>query len=77
MFSATIIVSNANDWMRKYHDRMPVILAPEDYEGWLTCAIGAEVFDRAVPTLQEWPVSRRVNHVGSDDDATLVEPIEA
>ena len=75
MRSATIIVSSANDWMRTYHDRMPVMLAPEDYEGWLTGALGAELFERPRPALQEWPVSKRVNRVGNDDDPVLVEPI--
>jgi putative SOS response-associated peptidase YedK len=33
--SCTIIVTAANDLMQPIHERMPVILAPEDWETWL------------------------------------------
>ena len=33
--SCTVIVTDANDLVRALHDRMPVILAPEDYAAWL------------------------------------------
>ncbi|MEA3275021.1 MAG: SOS response-associated peptidase [Pseudomonadota bacterium] len=33
--SCTIIVTDANDLVRSIHDRMPVILAGEDYDAWL------------------------------------------
>lgn len=33
--SFTIIVTSANDWMSRIHDRMPVILAPGDFDTWL------------------------------------------
>ena len=33
--SCTIVVTDANDLLRPVHDRMPVILAPADYAGWL------------------------------------------
>ena len=33
--SCTILTTTANDLMRPFHDRMPVILAPADYETWL------------------------------------------
>jgi len=76
MLSATIIVTSANEWMRRYHDRMPVTPAAEDYDGWLSCASGAELFDRPGPRMREWRVSKRVNRVGNDDDPTLIEPID-
>jgi putative SOS response-associated peptidase YedK len=31
----TILTTDANDFMRPIHDRMPVILRPESYEEWL------------------------------------------
>jgi putative SOS response-associated peptidase YedK len=34
--SCTIIVTDANNLMKPIHDRMPVILAPEDWGTWLT-----------------------------------------
>ncbi|MBI3462160.1 MAG: SOS response-associated peptidase [Planctomycetes bacterium] len=33
--SCTIITTDPNDLIRPLHDRMPVILAPEDYDRWL------------------------------------------
>ena len=33
--SCTIVVTDANELVRAIHDRMPVILGREDYEGWL------------------------------------------
>lgn len=30
-----IITTTANDVMRPYHDRMPAVLAPDDYATWL------------------------------------------
>lgn len=37
--SCTILTTDANDLMRPIHDRMPVILAPDDYGRWLDQAI--------------------------------------
>jgi putative SOS response-associated peptidase YedK len=34
--SCTIIVTEANRFMASIHDRMPVILGPDDYERWLS-----------------------------------------
>lgn len=34
--TCTLLTTEANALMRPLHDRMPVILAPEDYEMWLT-----------------------------------------
>lgn len=31
----TILTTSANPFMQQFHDRMPVILKPEDYERWL------------------------------------------
>jgi putative SOS response-associated peptidase YedK len=33
--SCTILTTTANDLMRPFHDRMPVILAQADYGTWL------------------------------------------
>jgi putative SOS response-associated peptidase YedK len=40
--SCTIITTEANDLMRPFHDRMPVILAPADYGKWLDPATPAD-----------------------------------
>ena len=72
--SCTIIVTAANEFTRKIHDRMPVVL--EDIVPWLTGATGSEMLKPAPERmLQMWPVSRRVNRVGNDSDPTLIEAI--
>jgi putative SOS response-associated peptidase YedK len=37
--SCTIITTDANELAREIHDRMPVILNPEDYDAWLDPAL--------------------------------------
>jgi putative SOS response-associated peptidase YedK len=51
--SCTIIVTTANDLVSQIHDRMPVILAPQDYELWLD----SEVHDpeKVMPLLKSYP----------------------
>lgn len=38
----TIVITEANATMRPLRDRMPAILAPEDYRAWLAGATPAE-----------------------------------
>jgi putative SOS response-associated peptidase YedK len=40
--SCAIITTTANELLRPVHDRMPVILAPEDYGTWLDPTTPAE-----------------------------------
>jgi putative SOS response-associated peptidase YedK len=40
--SCTILTTTANDLVRSLHDRMPVIIAREDYAAWLDVSEGAE-----------------------------------
>ena len=35
VISATMIVSGASAWMAPYHDRMPVLLDPQNFDAWL------------------------------------------
>jgi putative SOS response-associated peptidase YedK len=77
MPSATIIVGDANNWMRRFHDRMPVIVDWRDAGAWLT-GENAGALLRPAPddALQEWIVSTRVNKAGVGDDApALVERV--
>ena len=76
--NATLIVTAANDFTRRIHDRMPVMLAQRDHETWLTGKAGVELL-RPAPNdlLRMWPVSKRVNASGrGDDDPSLIEPVE-
>lgn len=40
--SCTMIVTAANELVARVHDRMPVPLAPKDFEPWLSCEAGTE-----------------------------------
>jgi putative SOS response-associated peptidase YedK len=79
--SCTIIVTEANALVRAIHDRMPVILQPEDYGLWLDPRVTAraplEPLLRPLdPELMSMhPVDRRVNRPQQDDPG-LIEPIE-
>jgi putative SOS response-associated peptidase YedK len=66
--SCTIIVTDANQFMKRLHDRMPVILDPNDYERWLDPAIQdtTSIKRLLAPApndwLTEWTVSRQLNN---------------
>jgi putative SOS response-associated peptidase YedK len=75
--SVTIIVGPANDWMRPFHDRMPVILDWTDAVAWMSGECARELL-RLPPenSLREWTVTARVNRSGvGEDDPTLIEPL--
>ena len=63
-------------WMRRFHDRMPIILDWRDTNAWMTGDDPGALL-RAPPeeALQEWIVSPRVNRSGdANDDPTLIAP---
>lgn len=78
----TILTTEANDLLRPLHDRMPVIVAREDFDLWLDPKVGdAEKLQpllkpHAVDGFEAFPVSRAVNspaHDTPDCIAPLVE----
>lgn len=74
LVSYTVITGEPNETVKPLHNRMPVILAPEDYEKWLTEPDPRELL-KPCPTemLIAYPVSSRVNRP-QNKDAGLVEP---
>ena len=77
--SCAMIITEANDFVSDYHDRMPVLLPPGQHEPWLTGRAGTEAL-RPAPDeyLEVWPVSRRVNGSRApSDDPTLIERVAA
>lgn len=72
--TATLLTTQANDFLAKLHHRMPVILDAERVERWL--AGDDKLVDSAVrdcPRLRAWPVDRRVNNARNEGDE-LIEP---
>jgi putative SOS response-associated peptidase YedK len=65
--------------MEPIHNRMPVILEPEDYDRWLDAGNPARPpvdLLRSYPAelIFAWPVSDRVGNVRNNDPA-LLEPL--
>ena len=69
-----IITTNSNELVSAIHDRMPVIIAPEDYTRWLS-TLDPDPRDLLVPYPAElmtmWPISTRVNKPENDDASIL------
>ncbi len=65
--TTTIVTTEANDFMKQLHHRMPVILEPGSAGRWLggDAELLHEV-DKATPKMQAWPVSRTVNNARNE-----------
>lgn len=72
-----IITTGPNAIMEPIHDRMPVILAREQWQAWLEAPV-EDIQHLVSPfpadRIQAWPVDRRVSKT-VDDDAGLIEPL--
>jgi len=77
----TILTTDANDLLRPLHDRMPVILDPENFDLWLdpkiedAAKLQPLMAPHAVDGFEAFPVSRAVNspaHDAEDCIAPLV-----
>jgi putative SOS response-associated peptidase YedK len=74
-----ITTTGANALMAPIHDRMPVIIRPENWQDWLVEPVDqAEPLVTAYPDteMQAWPVDRRVSRT-AEDDARLMVPVAA
>jgi putative SOS response-associated peptidase YedK len=78
--SFTIITTTPNELCAPIHDRMPVILPPEAWTGWLgeEPTADAELKKLLGPYPAErmtmWPVDKRVGNV-KNNDPSLIEPV--
>lgn len=74
----TILTTDANPLVAKIHERMPVIIRPEDYGVWLDPKLGdvtkVQTLIRPYPErfMEVYPVSRKVNSP-KNDSPDLVE----
>ncbi len=73
-----IVTTDANATMRAVHDRMPVVLAPDDWAEWLEGEDSAPLL-RPAPDdlLRFWPVSKAVNSPRNNGPELLVEHASA
>lgn len=71
--SATLITTEANEYLSAIHHRMPMILEPEAGKQWLSGDNGMlETY--AAPKLTAWPVDRRVNNA-RNEGSDLIDPV--
>jgi putative SOS response-associated peptidase YedK len=75
--SCTIVTTEANDLVRPFHDRMPVIVDPRDYDRWLDRRLHdpgqlQEIF-KPYPSaaMTAYPVSSMVNDPRHNDPQCL------
>lgn len=79
--SCTIITTEASEFMRPIHDRMPVIVPPEVYNVWLDPAlqnfddIAALLVPFSSNEMEAYPVSTLVNNP-SHEESGCIEPVE-
>lgn len=77
--TSCIITTGPNEVMMPIHDRMPVIVAPEYWQSWLSGTeddIAGLIAPYVGDDMQAWPVNRRVSKA-KYDDADLIQPMEA
>ena len=79
--ACAIITCAANELVANIHDRMPVILQPDQYDRWLSASLEPEPLLSLLqpadwPGIALHPVSTNVNRA-SNNDPTLVQPINS
>jgi len=66
--SCAIITTEANDLLMPIHDRMPVIIARNDYDSWLNLKVSGQELWRPYPSSEMicFPVNPKVNRATYD-----------
>jgi putative SOS response-associated peptidase YedK len=80
ILSAAMVVGEPNPLVGGIHDRMPVMLMSEDYDGWLSSANSADELKSLLKPydadlMEAYAVSRAVNSVKNDTEE-CIEPLE-
>jgi len=83
LWSCTVIVKDADEWYRQFHNRMAVLLPPESYEQWIDPErkrgqlelLNASAY-RKNDELEFFPISKLVNN-SRNDSADCLEPVSA
>lgn len=77
--TVTILTTDANEQMASIHDRMPVMLEPDEENAWLTTDDEDELESLLDPyegdDMETYPISRAVNNPENDSEE-IIEPIE-
>lgn len=79
--TCTILTTTPNAILKPIHNRMPVIVSPEDYNLWLdplnqdVTSLTGVLVPAAEDLLQAFPVSQHVNRP-ANDDPSCIEPVD-
>ena len=79
LLTFAILTTAANDLMRPIHERMPVIIQPQDYGAWLDPGVTDAQLVRAlareypVGAMEAYPVSRAVGNPRAQGPALIVQ----
>jgi putative SOS response-associated peptidase YedK len=83
IWSCAVIVSDADHWYSRFHDRMAVLVAPGSYDGWLDPSRKSGQLDllKSAPsqreeTMEYFPISTKVNNPKYDAEDCLEEDPE-
>jgi len=71
--SCAIITTEPNSYLAKIHDRMPVIIRPEEYDAWLYEG-GEAMLKPYTGNMEAYPVTTRVNSP-KNQGSELIQPI--
>ena len=71
--TCVIITTSAKEELADIHDRMPVIIAPDDYDEWLE-ASGQDLLKPCAGEMEAYPVSSRVNNPRNQGEV-LIQPV--
>ena len=71
--SCVIITTAAKEELADIHDRMPVIIGPEDYDVWLDAG-GQNLLRPSAGEMEAYPVSSQVNNPRNEGEA-LIQPV--
>jgi putative SOS response-associated peptidase YedK len=79
VYTCTLLTTEPNDFMARIHNRMPVILAPENYGEWLDPEYhDVEGLKRLARPwrgdMKAWPVDKMVNSP-NNDNMSLIKPV--
>jgi putative SOS response-associated peptidase YedK len=80
VITCAILTTEPNEILAPIHDRMPVMIQPDDYEGWLSPSTGMEDVRRLVASyraeeMRAWEISLLVNDPKTDD-ASVIAPVD-
>ena len=78
--TCTILTTEANEYLRDIHPRMPVMLSPDAFDRWLDPEADLDAAKSLLApypddALTAYPISTRVNAV-RNDDPSILEPLD-